>query len=53
MLVLFETYSGRSFMLMRNSTGLRTEPCGTPDSTGAEEDDFPSQPSPQRDVNKT
>ena len=28
---------------MRNSTGPKTEPCGTPESTGIEEDDFPSR----------
>ena len=27
---------------MKNNTGPKTEPCGTPKSTGTEEDDFPS-----------
>ena len=41
--VLLETSSGKSFMLMRNSKGTRTKPCGTSESTGKEEDDFPSR----------
>ena len=28
---------------MRKSTGPKTEPCGTSESTGAEEEDFPSR----------
>ena len=31
------------FIYMRNNTGPKTEPCGTPESIGTEEDDFPSR----------
>ena len=37
-----DMYFGRSLMYRRNNNGLRTLPCGTPDSTGAEVDDDPS-----------
>ena len=34
--------SGRSFMKMRNMTGPRTDPWGTPDSTGTGSEAWPS-----------
>lgn len=34
-LTLHETESGRSLMYSRNNVGPRTDPCGTPELTGA------------------
>ena len=42
-MLLLETYSGRSLMKMRKSTGPKTEPFVTPESPGTDEKDFRSR----------
>ena len=37
-----ETFSDRSLIDKRNSKGLRTAPCGTPETTGTDGEAIPS-----------